>query len=114
MIFPYFQDYKIDIYIRHYWHDPRLTFPIRHHLHQVTLGEEFVKKIWLPDTYIENAKELNPQKTVTSEETTMFRIRWDGELTYSTRVAATVRCPMDLTFFPVDEQRCSLEISSCE
>lgn len=105
--------FNVDFFIRHFWVDPRLSFPVKYNISRVTLGEDFTRKIWLPDTYFQNGKESSIHKTVSSEETTLFRVNSNGEVIYSTRIALVARCMMDLSYFPVDQQKCSIEMSSC-
>ena len=43
---------------------------------------------------------------------TFLRITPFGNVTQSLRLTVTASCPMDFTYFPMDSQRCSLEIES--
>lgn len=108
------KEFKIDLYVRHFWRDHRLSFPVKFNIDQITLAEDFTKQIWQPDTYFANGRELSIHRTIPSEETTLFRIKHNGDIIYSTRVILLAQCPMDLTYFPLDQQKCSVEISSCK
>ncbi|KAJ6217197.1 hypothetical protein RDWZM_008354 [Blomia tropicalis] len=107
-----YKEFKIDLYVRHFWRDHRLSFPVKFNIDQITLAEDFTKQIWQPDTYFANGRELSFHRTIPSEETTLFRIKHNGDIIYSTRVILLAQCPMDLTYFPLDQQKCSVEISS--
>ena len=105
-------EYKLDFYIYHYWVDPRLAFEVEHNVTVLPLDSDQIDKIWLPDTLFNNAKDLNVHKIVSSGGTS-FGSQWaDGKILFQTRIGLTAKCPMDLSYFPLDQQKCSLRISS--
>ena len=44
----------------------------------------------------------------------MVRLQGDGVITYGMRFTTTLACMMDLHYYPLDEQNCTVEIESCE
>ena len=78
----------------------------------MTVGPEFAKLIWLPDTYVTNSKKTKFQKTAATDRDMLVCIAANGDITYSTRVIVTASCAMNLRRFPMDDQICMLEFSS--
>ncbi|KAJ6220568.1 hypothetical protein RDWZM_006380 [Blomia tropicalis] len=105
-------DFKVDFYMRHIWIDNRLAFPIKYNISRINFGEEFTKNIWLPDSSFNNGKDVSVQKIMTEASTTHLHVYSTGELYHSTRISLLAQCRMDLTFFPLDQQKCSIEICS--
>ena len=77
----------MDFYFRQYWRDPRLAFtPLNNETNELTLGGDFVKLIWLPDTFIRNSKSLSMHLSTSSSQTnTLIRVKNTGDILYSTR-----------------------------
>ncbi|CAG0905099.1 unnamed protein product, partial [Darwinula stevensoni] len=117
-------DFTLDFYFRQFWHDPRLSFKRflddpnfktsrnRPDLDVLTVGVEYINRIWVPDTFFANEKQSYPHTATTSNE--LLRISSDGSIYRAIRLTITAGCPMDLRFFPMDRQLCSIEIESCE
>ena len=51
-----FMDFTFDMYFRQFWHDPRLSFEKRPGLDKLVVGAEYIKLIWVPDTFFVNEK----------------------------------------------------------
>ena len=51
-----FMDYTFDMYFRQFWHDPRLAFDKRPGLSKLVVGAEYIRLIWVPDTFFVNEK----------------------------------------------------------
>ncbi|OWA49772.1 Gamma-aminobutyric acid receptor subunit beta [Hypsibius exemplaris] len=104
-------DFTIDFYFRQSWNDPRLVikkFPNKDG--QITVGQEMMNKIWMPDTFFPNEKKSYfHHSTVVNK---FLRIQQNGSLYTSVRLTNTLDCELDLTFFPLDYQNCSVEIES--
>ncbi len=108
-------DFRADFSIRHYWNDHRLRFTERANISELSLEETFSRKIWLPGTFFRDAKEvLKVHKTVFSEDTTLLRLRSNGDILYSTKISVLASCSMNLKYFPVDQQKCGLNFGSCK
>ncbi|XP_042862850.1 gamma-aminobutyric acid receptor subunit beta-like isoform X4 [Penaeus japonicus] len=104
------QDFTLDFYFRQHWTDPRLSFPDRGGLDELTVGSEYLQKIWVPDTFFANEKKSYFHMATTSNE--MLRITSQGNVLRSIRLTITASCPMNLQYFPMDRQLCIIEIES--
>lgn len=104
----------MDFYVRQSWRDHRLEFEVQNNVSDINIEGGFTEKIWLPDTYFENSKTMAIHKTVASKDTTRFSIKASGDIGYATKISMTAQCSMDLLFFPVDQQRCSIKMGSCK
>lgn len=103
-------DFTLDFYFRQHWTDPRLSFPNRGELDELTVGSEYLQKIWVPDTFFANEKKSYFHMATTSNE--MLRITHQGKVLRSIRLTITASCPMNLQYFPMDRQLCIIEIES--
>ena len=72
------QEFKADIYMRQIWNESRLAFGNRDHA--LILQHETLDKIWLPDTYFENAVNTRVQ-----QETRTVFLYGDGLIAFSQR-----------------------------
>lgn len=48
-----------------------------------------------------------------TERNKLVRLAGDGSITYGMRFTATLACMMDLHYYPLDSQNCTVEIESC-
>lgn len=103
-------DFTLDFYFRQSWKDPRLAFTPQKGLESLTVGAEVADRIWVPDTFFANEKSAYFHLATTPN--TFLRIRSNGEVFRSIRLTVTAGCPMDLQYFPMDRQVCSLEVES--
>lgn len=87
---------------------------MQNNVSDIAIEGGFTEKIWLPDTFFENSKSMIAHKTVADKETTRFSIKATGYISYARKIAMTAQCSMDLLFFPVDQQRCSIKMGSCK
>ncbi|XP_018017186.1 gamma-aminobutyric acid receptor subunit beta-like [Hyalella azteca] len=101
-------DYTITMYLNQQWTDDRLSFSSDDEV--ITLPGEFAEMIWVPDTFFANDK--NSYLHDVTEKNKMIRLRGDGTITYGMRFTTTLACMMDLHYFPLDMQKCSVEILS--
>ncbi|KAM5141139.1 gamma-aminobutyric acid receptor subunit delta [Mantella aurantiaca] len=101
-------EYTMTVFLRQSWKDERLSY---NHTNK-TLGfdSRFVEKLWLPDTFIVNAKSAWFHDVTV--ENKLIRLQPDGVILYSSRITSTVSCDMDLTKYPMDEQECLLGLES--
>ncbi|XP_025158357.1 gamma-aminobutyric acid receptor subunit beta isoform X12 [Harpegnathos saltator] len=103
-------DFTLDFYFRQFWTDPRLAFKQRTGVETLSVGSEFIKNIWVPDTFFVNEKQSYFHIATTSNE--FIRIHHSGSITRSIRLTITASCPMNLQYFPMDRQLCQIEIES--
>ncbi|PIO68871.1 Cation transporter family protein [Teladorsagia circumcincta] len=100
--------FDADIYVYMSWKDIRLA----HNFSDYVLinDDKMRKQIWLPDLYFANARQAHFQE-VTVPNFNMF-ISPDGTVAYSLRCTLTVACNLDLRFYPMDSQMCSIRVLS--
>lgn len=134
-------DYTITMYLNQYWRDERLAFntflPYESSrksgkknrksfglqgesadeddddssIDALTLSGDFAEKIWVPDTFFANDK--NSFLHDVTERNKLVRLSGDGSVTYGMRFTTTLACMMDLHYYPLDSQNCTVEIESC-
>ncbi|XP_015121033.1 gamma-aminobutyric acid receptor subunit beta-like [Diachasma alloeum] len=101
-------DYTITMYLNQYWKDERLAFSYEAEV--LTLSGDFAEKIWVPDTFFANDK--NSFLHDVTERNKLVRLSGDGSITYGMRFTTTLACMMDLHYYPLDSQNCTVEIES--
>ncbi|ODM90108.1 Gamma-aminobutyric acid receptor subunit beta-like [Orchesella cincta] len=101
-------DYTITMYLNQYWKDERLAYSTRDD--QLTLAGDFAEKVWVPDTFFANDKSSFLHDV--TEKNKMVRLAGDGSITYGMRFTTTLSCQMDLHYYPLDSQNCTVEIES--
>ena len=74
------------------------------------MGAEYIKLIWVPDTFFVNEKIALFHQATTENQ--FLRITHTGEVLRSMRLTIKATCPMNLANFPFDEQMCTVEIES--
>ncbi|KAK0424323.1 hypothetical protein QR680_008611 [Steinernema hermaphroditum] len=104
-------DYTVDLYLRQFWRDERLSFESLSQEHSsLTIGIDMVKSIWTPDTFFPNEKRSFFHEA--TSHNSFLRIDNHGNVVRSIRLTVTANCPMNLHTFPLDVQVCALEIES--
>ena len=73
----------MDFYFRQKWQDPRLQFQGPKRVATLSVGTEFLKSIWVPDTFFVNEKKSYFHVATTSNE--FLRISQKGEIIRSIR-----------------------------
>ncbi|XP_015911715.1 gamma-aminobutyric acid receptor subunit beta-like [Parasteatoda tepidariorum] len=101
-------DYTLTLYLNQYWQDERLAFSSERY--ELTLSGDFTDKIWVPDTFFANDK--NSFLHDVTEKNKMVRLSSDGNIKYGMRFTTTLACMMDLHYYPLDSQNCTVEIES--
>lgn len=104
------QDFTTDFYFRQAWHDSRLSFKPLPGINELVVGAEVAEKIWVPDTFFANEK--SAYFHIATTRNTFLRIGSNGAIFRSIRLTVTASCPMDLQYFPMDSQLCSIDIES--
>ena len=74
------------------------------------VAADYIKQIWVPDTFFVNEK--TAYFHAATQENQFLRISHTGEIKRSMRLTVKATCPMDLSYFPLDSQLCTLEIES--
>ncbi|XP_064636425.1 glycine receptor subunit alpha-2-like [Lineus longissimus] len=101
-------DYHVSVFFRQRWRDSRLAYTA--YTTPLTLGFARVGEIWVPDSFFNNEK-TGIQHAVTVPNK-LLRIYPDGEVLYSQRVTLKLACVMDLTFYPMDAQKCRINVET--
>lgn len=102
------------------------------------MSGDFAERIWVPDTFFANDKNRyytlhdtqNKHTTFilyvfrfnlyacfsflhdVTERNKLVRLNGDGTVTYGMRFTTTLACNMDLHYYPLDSQNCTVEIES--
>ncbi|TWW55347.1 glycine receptor, beta b [Takifugu rubripes] len=103
-------DYRVNIFLRQRWNDPRLKLPPDFKSDSLTVDPKMFKCLWKPDLFFANEKSANFHD-VTQENILLFIFR-NGDVLISMRLSVTLSCPLDLTLFPMDTQRCKMQLES--
>ncbi|XP_053433004.1 gamma-aminobutyric acid receptor subunit delta isoform X3 [Nycticebus coucang] len=101
-------EYTMTVFLHQSWRDSRLSY--NHTNETLGLDSRFVDKLWLPDTFIVNAKSAWFHDVTV--ENKLIRLQPDGVILYSIRITSTVACDMDLAKYPMDKQECVLDLES--
>jgi anionic glutamate receptor len=105
------QEYSTQLTFREEWIDDRLSFDDREgKIKFLVLTDP--DKIWKPDLFFKNEKEGHFHNIIMPN--VLLRIHPNGKVLYSIRVSLILACPMDLKYYPLDRQTCSLTMASCE
>ncbi|XP_070558022.1 glycine receptor subunit alpha-1-like isoform X2 [Ptychodera flava] len=102
-------DYGATLVLSLQWDDPRFAFNGTEDI-DLRSGSKLVDKIWTPDLYFVNVKEGKLHEITMSNK--HMRIMPAGRILYDMRVSLILICHLHLHRFPMDRQRCGLEIES--
>lgn len=70
------------------------------------------ERIWKPDLFFANEKKGHFHEIIMPN--ILLRIHPNGDILYSIRLSLTLTCPMDLKYYPLDRQTCSIKMASCK
>lgn len=79
-----------------------------YNINSITLTEQ--ERLWKPDLFFRNEKEGHFHKIIMPN--VLLRITGDGSVLYSIRISLVLACPMDLKYYPLDKQNCTIEMAS--
>lgn len=101
----------LDVVLHQSWIDPRLKLPHNVTPHDyLSFGYEFQQRIWTPDTMFVNEKYSSLHSATVPQ--LYFHLYPNGRILSSTHFTVTSSCPMDLVYFPMDYQICSIVLES--
>ncbi|KAL9969855.1 hypothetical protein ACROYT_G022123 [Oculina patagonica] len=100
-------DYRMTIYLRQTWEDPRLRFS---GTDQIVAQGDLLDKIWIPDTYFNSEKKSSFHEVTKKNYVLIFLP--NGTVFFSIRISLTGVCRMNLRKYPMDTQKCMLSIMS--
>lgn len=98
------------MYIRQRWRDTRLANT--NISKQGLLITAKMEQLWVPDLFLKNDKVS--QKSDVTKTNEFVRVYPNGDIVYSQRVTSTIACPMHLSHYPFDVQKCSILLESCK
>ncbi|XP_076309353.1 glutamate-gated chloride channel-like isoform X1 [Tachypleus tridentatus] len=102
-------EYSVQLTFREQWRDERLEFDdMNGQMAYLTLTDP--NKIWKPDLFFSNEKEGHFHDIIMPN--VLLRIYPNGEVLYSIRISLMLSCPMDLKYYPLDKQTCSIIMAS--
>uniref|UniRef100_A0A493TLU4 Glycine receptor alpha 3 n=2 Tax=Neognathae TaxID=8825 RepID=A0A493TLU4_ANAPP len=107
--FKFCQDYRVNIFLRQNWNDPRLAYS-EYPDDSLDLDPSMLDSIWKPDLFFANEKGANFHEVTTDNK--LLRIFKNGNVLYSIRLTLILSCPMDLKNFPMDVQTCIMQLES--
>ncbi|KAM9769937.1 LOW QUALITY PROTEIN: glycine receptor subunit alpha-3-like [Menidia menidia] len=102
------QDYRVNIFLRQQWNDPRLAYA-EYPDDSLDLDPSMLDSIWKPDLFFANEKGAHFHEVTTDNK--LLRIFKNGNVLYSIRLTH-LSCPMDLKNFPMDVQTCIMQLES--
>ena len=106
------QEFKVDMYFRQIWNDPRLSKPSSLGSDEVNGGDALREAIWTPDTFFSEDNSGVVGKLMTPN--VFVKINASGDVFMSQRVTLKVVCNPDISEFPRDVHECKLAIESCK
>ncbi|XP_068754983.1 gamma-aminobutyric acid receptor subunit rho-2-like [Montipora capricornis] len=108
-------DFSLEFFFRQRWHDPNLAYDE----HQaggkqfIVFKVDLVKYLWTPDTYIYGIKSIQAVQTDSAIPASEgLRISPNGDVLFSARLSMTISCSMQFHYFPMDKQKCFLNLTS--
>ncbi|KAG1670324.1 Glutamate-gated chloride channel [Nymphon striatum] len=102
-------EYTVQLTFREEWVDDRLRYNNRlGRIDFLTLTD--ITKVWMPDLFFSNEKTGHYHKIILPN--VMIRIHPTGKVLISIRITLVLACPMDLKFYPLDKQICSIRMPS--
>lgn len=102
-------EYAIQITFREQWRDDRLVYDdMDGRIRFLVLTE--IDKIWKPDLFFSNEKEGHFHNIIMPN--ILLRIYPNGDVLLSIRISLVLFCPMNLQYFPLDLQTCTIKMAS--
>ncbi|XP_031573920.1 gamma-aminobutyric acid receptor subunit beta-3-like [Actinia tenebrosa] len=98
-------EFQADVYFRQYWHEPRLAYGKDNT--SIILQGDAIDKMWLPDTYIANARTSSVEKRTRTAILTA-----NGSIFYTFKSTYIVLSEMNFLNYPMDEQILKVQIYS--
>ncbi|VDN13784.1 unnamed protein product [Dibothriocephalus latus] len=106
-------DYYMDALLRQTWVDPRLAWNTTEAFRNYTqplVAPRLKEMLWLPDLFFRNGKDGYLHKMTLPNY--LLRVYPHGGVLYSQKITMRFACQMDLQTFPMDTQRCDINIGS--
>ncbi|XP_057291821.1 glycine receptor subunit alpha-3-like [Hydractinia symbiolongicarpus] len=97
--------FETEFYLRQWWTDPRIIFNASKTQLNSKIQPESI--IWIPDLTIINARKVEFYHSAVRTV-----LKGDGTVYISQRLKAKCNCLMDLTYYPMDTQKCQITFES--
>lgn len=105
------QEIALQVTFRQEWRDDRLVYDdMDGRIRFLTLTEH--DKIWKPDLFFSNEKSGHFHNIIMPN--VLVRIKPNGDVLFSIRISLVLFCPMNLMYFPLDLQTCTIKMASCK
>ncbi|KAF7489860.1 Glutamate-gated chloride channel [Sarcoptes scabiei] len=102
-------EYSVQVTFREQWVDSRLKFDnMSGQIRYLVLTDP--NKVWRPDLFFKNEKEGHFHDIIMPN--VLLRIYPEGGVLYSIRISLVLACPMNLKYYPLDKQICSIQMAS--
>ncbi|TKR81020.1 hypothetical protein L596_014968 [Steinernema carpocapsae] len=102
--------FKADVWFSQIWHDPRLDFSDRNYcLTNLSLAA-LLPQLWTPNVCFVNSKKVEIHSSPT--QNILLLALSNGTIWVNYRVSLQGPCQLDLTYFPMDTQRCNIIFES--
>ncbi|XP_054153951.1 glutamate-gated chloride channel-like isoform X1 [Oppia nitens] len=102
-------EYSVQVTFREQWNDNRLQFDdMNGQIRYLVLTDP--NRIWKPDLFFSNEKDGHFHEIIMPN--VLLRIYPNGNVLYSIRISLVLACPMDLKYYPLDKQTCSIQMAS--
>ncbi|KAK0390495.1 hypothetical protein QR680_019378 [Steinernema hermaphroditum] len=103
--------FKADVWFSQIWHDPRLDFSDRNYcLTNLSLAAHQLSNLWTPNVCFVNSKKVEIHSSPT--QNILLLAMSNGTIWVNHRVSLQGPCQLDLTYFPMDTQRCNIVFES--
>jgi len=106
------ETFAVNLFLRQFWKDEYLSWNVTQYggLNSTNISPE---KIWLPDIVLQNNADNESELRGNLDKLTKkVIISSDGQVKWLSIAVLQSVCPMDVTYFPFDEQKCSLKFAS--
>ncbi|XP_054155655.1 glutamate-gated chloride channel-like [Oppia nitens] len=102
-------EYSCQVTFREQWNDNRLQFDdMQGKIQYLVLTDP--NRIWKPDLFFSNEKKGHFHEIIMPN--VLLRIYPNGNVLFSIRISLVLSCPMDLKYYPLDRQTCSIQMAS--
>ncbi|XP_050412045.1 glycine receptor subunit alpha-2 isoform X2 [Patella vulgata] len=96
------------VYLRQQWMDKRLAHNVFNR--SIVISYKHLDELWVPDLFFPQSK--TERRHVLTTPNILIRLETDGSILYSQRLSVTLQCFMELHNFPLDYQKCAIEMES--
>ncbi|CAI4223448.1 unnamed protein product [Auanema sp. JU1783] len=108
-------EYSVQLTFRESWRDIRLQYEKNEYGNMKDNVPDFLiltagQQIWMPDSFFQNEKQA--YKHMIDKPNVLIRVHKNGEILYSVRISLVLSCPMHLQFYPMDVQKCLIDLAS--